>query len=71
MEKPKSRYGAVRIPKKLLQTLKEFVSTEEAEKMGFLHVSDVVSAAVRDYLLQLNFFKNSEKKCKATSQVEA
>ncbi|MEM1589633.1 MAG: hypothetical protein QW175_04380 [Candidatus Bathyarchaeia archaeon] len=45
-----SKHATVRIPRSLLEAVEEFLETEKARKMGFLHITDVTTAAVREFL---------------------
>lgn len=50
-----SKHATVRIPKNMLSAIEEFLETEEAKKSGFLHITDVVTAAVREFMNNRRF----------------
>lgn len=45
-----SKHGTVRIPKNLVAAIEEFLKTDQAKKMGFLHITDIATEAVREFL---------------------
>ncbi|MEM2995857.1 MAG: hypothetical protein QXI91_07625 [Candidatus Bathyarchaeia archaeon] len=50
-----SKHSTVRIPKSMLLAIEEFLKTDEAKKLGFLHITDVVTAAVREFMNNRRF----------------
>lgn len=50
-----SKHATVRIPKNMLSAIEEFLETEEAKKSGFLYITDVVTAAVREFMNSKRF----------------
>lgn len=61
-EKKESKHATVRLPKNMLTAIEEFLKTKEAKEMGFLHITDVVTDAVREYLAnrRLEFINHDE-----------
>ena len=57
VEKKKEGQKTVRIPRKMVEAIKEFLETDQAEKMGFDSQADVVTAAVRALLVDYGFYK--------------
>lgn len=53
-EKKEDKSTAVRIPKGLIDEIGDFLQTRQADRLGFHHKSDVVSAAVRELLEKYN-----------------
>lgn len=51
-EKKNSKHATVRIPKSLKDSLEKFLKSKQAKDMGFLHITDVVTDAVREFLKQ-------------------
>ena len=49
----KKSSSVVRVPTGLKESIEDFLKTESANKLGFRFVSDVVTVAVRDYLINL------------------
>ncbi|OGD54853.1 hypothetical protein A3K80_01365 [Candidatus Bathyarchaeota archaeon RBG_13_38_9] len=56
-----NRHMTVRIPKGMTDAIKEFLTTEQAAKMGFDSRADVVTAAVRKLLNECGYY-NIEKR---------
>jgi len=54
-DKP-SRHATVRIPKEMVDTIEEFLKTDQARKMGFLHITDIATEAVREFLNDLGYY---------------
>ena len=49
----KKSSSVVRVPTGLKESIEDFLKTESANKLGFRFVSDVVTVAVREYLINL------------------
>jgi Arc/MetJ-type ribon-helix-helix transcriptional regulator len=56
-----NRHMTVRIPRGMTDAIKEFLTTEEAAKMGFDSRADVVTAAVRKLLNECGYYNRKEK----------
>jgi Arc/MetJ-type ribon-helix-helix transcriptional regulator len=56
-----NRHMTVRIPKGMTDAIKDFLTTEQAAKMGFDSRADVVTAAVRKLLNECGYY-NIEKR---------
>jgi hypothetical protein len=56
-----SKHATVRLPKDMLQAIEEFLLTEQAKKMGFLHITDVATEAVRDFLENHGYYPISSR----------
>ena len=56
-----SKHATVRLPKEMRNAIEEFLQTETAKKMGFLHITDVVTAAVRELLREYGVYKLEEE----------
>jgi len=54
-DKP-SKHGTVRIPKDLVNAIEEFLRTDQAKKMGFLYITDIVTEGVREFLRNLGYY---------------
>jgi len=48
-DKP-SKHATVRLPKDMVNAIEEFLKTDQAKKMGFLYITDVVTDAARQLL---------------------
>ena len=57
-----SKHATVRLPREMRNAIEEFLKTETAKKMGFLHITDFVTAAVRDLLREYGVYKLEEIK---------
>lgn len=55
-EKTVSKHATVRLPRKMLRAIEDFLQTEEAKKMGFLHMTDIVTEAVREFLKEQGYY---------------
>jgi len=58
-KKKNKKHATVRLPENLLEAVKNFLKTEKAREMGFLHASDVVTEAVRELLEKLGYYEIS------------
>jgi Arc/MetJ-type ribon-helix-helix transcriptional regulator len=56
-----NRHMTVRIPKGMTDAIKEFLTTEQAAKMGFDSRADVVTAAVRKLLNECGYYQTEKK----------
>ena len=56
-----SKHATVRLPKEMRNAIEEFLKTETAKKMGYLHITDVVTAAVRELLREYGMYEIKEK----------
>jgi hypothetical protein len=56
------RHATVRIPRGIVEAVEEFLRTEQAAKMGFDSKADVVTAAIRNLLIEYGFYKIPGKK---------
>jgi len=52
-----NRHLTVRIPRGVCEAIEEFLTTEEAVRMGFDSKADVVTAAVRDLLIDFGVIR--------------
>jgi hypothetical protein len=55
-KKTVSKHATVRLPRKMLSAIEDFLQTEEAKKMGFLHMTDIVTEAVREFLKEQGYY---------------
>ncbi|MCW4048030.1 MAG: ribbon-helix-helix domain-containing protein [Candidatus Bathyarchaeota archaeon] len=55
-EETQSKHATVRLPKELLNAIEEFLQTDKAQKMGFLHITDVATTAVREFLRDQGYY---------------
>ena len=53
------KHATVRIPKPMVQAVEEFLKTERAKQMGFIHKVDVVTAAVRNLLEKYGYYEET------------
>ena len=53
------KHMTVRIPKGITEAIEDFLSTEQAAKMGFDSKADVVTTAVRRLLTEYGYYKFS------------
>jgi len=60
-EKTASKHATVRLPKDMLKAVEEFLETEQAKKMGFLHITDVATEAVREFLKSHGYYPLEER----------
>jgi hypothetical protein len=60
-EKITSKHATVRLPKNMLKAIEEFLETEQARKMGFLHITDVATEAVREFLKSYGYYPLEER----------
>jgi aspartyl/asparaginyl-tRNA synthetase len=60
-EETASKHATVRLPKGLLKAIEEFLESEQAKKMGFLHITDVATAAVREFLKSHGYYPLEER----------
>ena len=51
------KHMTVRIPKGITEAIEDFLSTEQASKMGFDSKADVVTTAVRRLLTEYGYYK--------------
>jgi hypothetical protein len=51
-----SKHATVRLPRKMLIAIEDFLQTEKAKKMGFLHMTDIVTEAVREFLKEQGYY---------------
>jgi hypothetical protein len=51
-----SKHATVRLPKDLLSAIEEFLQTDTAKKMGFLHRTDVTTEAIREFLKNQGYY---------------
>jgi len=56
------KHKTVRIPRKMVEAVEDFLKTDEAKKMGYDSKADVVTAAVRELLAKYGFYKPPAKK---------
>jgi len=56
-----SNQKTVRIPRKMLEAIDRFLDTEVAEEMGFDSKSDVVTAAVREFLCKFGCYHKAKE----------
>ncbi|MEM2901869.1 MAG: hypothetical protein QXO32_03950 [Candidatus Bathyarchaeia archaeon] len=56
------RHATVRIPRGMVEAVEGFLKTEQAAKMGFDSKADVVTAAIRNLLIEYGFYKIYRKK---------
>ena len=54
------RHMTVRIPRKMAETVEDFLKTELAAKMGFISKADVVTTAVRNLLTTYGYYETFE-----------
>ena len=54
-DKP-SKHATVRLPKDMVNAIEEFLKTDQAKKMGFLHITDVVTDAARQVLKSYGYY---------------
>jgi len=57
-----SKHATVRLPKEMKDAIEDYLKTEDARRKGFLHVTDVVTAAVRDLLEEYGFYSPLEER---------
>jgi len=57
-----SKHATVRLPKEMKEAIEEFLRTETAKRMGYLHITDFVTAAVRELLREYGVYKLEEIK---------
>lgn len=55
-EKIVSKHATVRLPREMLYAIEDFLQTEDAKKMGFLHMTDIVTEAVREFLKEQGYY---------------
>lgn len=60
-EGKKSRSTTVKITKGQDEALDQFLKTDRARLMGFRYKSDIVNQAIRDFLLKIGHFRESEE----------
>jgi hypothetical protein len=51
-----SKHATVRLPKHVLNAIEKFLGTEKAREMGFLHITDVATEAVREFLISQGYY---------------
>jgi hypothetical protein len=51
-----SKHATVRLPREMLSAIEDFLQTEEAKKMGFLHMTDIATEAVREFLKEQGYY---------------
>ena len=56
-DKRANRHLTVRIPRGICEAIEEFLTTEEAARMGFDSKADVVTAAIRDLLINFGVIR--------------
>ncbi|RLI77530.1 hypothetical protein DRP04_11260, partial [Archaeoglobales archaeon] len=60
-DKKDEKHATVRIPRELLDSIEEFLKTKAAKSRGLLHKTDVVAAAVREFLEERGFYPKPAK----------
>jgi hypothetical protein len=56
------RHATVRVPKGIVEALEDFLKTEQAARMGFDSKADVVTAAIRNLLIEYGFYQIPQRK---------
>ena len=56
VERKVDRHITVRIPRSVASAVDGFLETDEAAKMGFDSKADVVTAAIRNLLIEYGFY---------------
>lgn len=56
------RHATVRIPRGIVEAVEDFLKTEQAARMGFDSKADVVTAAIRNLLIEYGFYQIPQKK---------
>jgi len=57
-----SKHATVRLPKEMKEAIEDYLKTEDARRKGYLHVTDVVTAAVRDLLEEYGVYRPLEER---------
>ena len=53
------KHATVRIPKPMVKAIEEFLKTQRAKEMGYIHKVDVVTDAVRDLLEKHGYYEET------------
>jgi Arc/MetJ-type ribon-helix-helix transcriptional regulator len=51
------KHATVRIPKPIVRAIEEFLNTQKAKQMGYIHKVDVVTDAVRKLLEKYGYYE--------------
>ena len=65
-ENKSPKHATVRLPREMRNAIEEYLKTEDAKRKGFLHITDVVTAAVRELLERYGAY--SEVKAEALAE---
>ena len=56
------RHMTVQVPRGITEAIEEFLKTEQAAKLGFNSKTDLITAAVRNLLIQYGYYRKFESK---------